>query len=314
MREILFTFDTEDTISPGAVSILKTLLEQFKKYDAKGLFFITGHMAERLIDYPEVVSMLNEHEIGYHSSSHSTHPTIFEFTDVENYEEAYRVSMVRETSHINPLSGEIEGKGGLLAVRSVFPSKQVVSFRAPGFCWSPPHLEALRDLGIKFDFSTLIRRSPFRYKGLTFYPYPNLGDWENKSSYYRLLSLSMLKNKVTILDLHPSSFINKKEWDSIYWQKNPDKLIEPLLKDSSEVAALLKGFGTLLGRIKSFERIGILKMTSRLKESNEEVALTREDVVQCYTQSVRWPRRLFQFEPKYLERHFYKFFDIPFSA
>ena len=64
--------------------------------------------------YPELLDLLEKHEIGYHSSSHSVHPTIFEFTDVAKYDKAYQTSILRETSHINPLTGKIEGSGGIL--------------------------------------------------------------------------------------------------------------------------------------------------------------------------------------------------------
>jgi hypothetical protein len=312
MREVLLTFDTEDIISPSAISILQTLLKQLKTNDIKGLFFITGHMAERLSAHPQVVNMLKDHEIGYHSSGHSTHPTIFEFTDIESYEEAYKVSRIRETSHVNPLSGEVEGKGGLLAVKSLFPSKEIVSFRAPGNCWSPPHLEALRDLGIKIDFSSSIHPIRFKHKGLTFCPYPTLGDWRNESRYYRLLLLSVLRNKMTIADLHPSFFIDQEEWDSIYWGKNPAELVQPTPRKDSEVAVLLKGFETFLKRIRNFEKIGMFQITPNLQESHNEVIFTPQEVTKCYEHSIRWPRRLFHYEPKFIKKHFYNFFDVSY--
>jgi hypothetical protein len=314
MRELLFTFDTEDFISPGAISVLKTLLEQFKKYDLAALFFITGHMAERLSAYPEVVSMLKEHEIGYHSSGHSIHPTIFEFTDIESYEEAYKISITRETSHVNPITGEIEGKGGLLAVRSIFSPKKVVAFRAPGFCWSPPHIEALRDIGIKIDFSTQVQPTVFRHKDLTFYPCPHLGDWQNKSSYYRLLLLSVFRNKITIANLHPSIFINQKEWDSIYWEKNPLQLVPPPQREDSEIATRLKSFEIFLKRVRTMQRLGILSATPNLQESFAQKTFSQEDVLKSYEMSARWPRRLFHYEPKFLKKHFYRFFNVPFPS
>ena len=117
-------------------------------------------MAEKLSSFPDTVELLCEHQIGYHSSSHSIHPTLFEFTDVESYEEAYQTSIIRETAHINPVTGEVEGSGGIQALRRLFPKKQIDSFRAPGYCWTPPHLDAMKTLGIKYDFSTNISIAP----------------------------------------------------------------------------------------------------------------------------------------------------------
>ena len=270
-------------------------------------------MAERLSAYPQTIDLLREHEIGYHSSGHSIHPTIFEFTDVENYEAAYQISTIRETSHIDPLTGKVGPQGGLLSLKSLFPSKQIVAFRAPGCCWSPPHLEALRDLGIKFDFSSSIYPEPFSYKNLTFYPYPNLGDWRNKSSYYRLFLLSIIRNRVTIADLHPSSLLNKEDWDSIYWKGNPRALVAVPAKEDSETSMLLKTFGSFLKRAKYLEKIGLIQTTPNLKESHKHISITSEDVIKCYQHSIRWPKRLFEYEPKYLRNHFFKFFNLPIS-
>ncbi len=128
-------------------------------------------MAEKLSNFPATVELLNEHQIGYHSSGHSIHPTLFEFTDVESYEEAYQTSLIRETAHINPLTGEIEGSGGIHASKALFPKKQIVAFRAPGYCWTPPHLDAMKTLGITYDFSTNISVDPISYQGITFYPF-----------------------------------------------------------------------------------------------------------------------------------------------
>ncbi len=83
MPKLFLTFDTEDLISENSVQGLKRLLEALKKYGMTALFFITGNMAEKLSDFPETIDLLDEHQIGYHSSSHSVHPNIFEFTDVK---------------------------------------------------------------------------------------------------------------------------------------------------------------------------------------------------------------------------------------
>lgn len=313
IREFLLTFDTEDFITPKAVSVLEKLLEKLDKNNFKALFFISGHMAERLSQQPQIIDLLNEHEIGYHSSSHSVHPTIFEFTDVENYETAYQESIKRETSHIDPLTGKIGAQGGIVFLKSLFPSKQISAFRAPGCCWSPPHLEALRDLGIKFDFSTSMYSKTFSYKDITFYPYSTLGDWQNKQSYYRLFLLSIIKRKITIAGLHPSFFLNLDDWDSIYWNGNPSKLVVTQLREDAETSMLLKTFDLFLKRVKYLEKIGLIQTNPNLKESSKQISITAEDVTRCYEHSIRWPKRLFKYEPKYLRNHFFKFFNVPLS-
>lgn len=123
MHSFFLTFDTEDFISGNSVPGLHNILEQLKKYEITAFFFITGNMAEKLSNFPATVNLLREHQIGYHSSGHSIHPTIFEFTDVKSYDQAYQNSLIRETAHINPLTGAIEGSGGVKALRTLFPEK-----------------------------------------------------------------------------------------------------------------------------------------------------------------------------------------------
>ena len=206
MRRLLLTFDTENFMSEYSVQGLQLLLEKLEKLDLRGLFFITGQMAEKLKGYQNIVDLLKEHEIGYHSSSHSVHPTIFEFTDVESYKTAYQKSLIRETSHINPLSGEIEGKGGISVLHDLFPKNRIVSYRAPGYCWSPPHTEMLRDLGIKFDFSSRISPVPVCFKGLTFYPFPAVLQWCGNFSNHSDLLKCLLRHEIGIAAFHPYDF------------------------------------------------------------------------------------------------------------
>lgn len=117
MHKLMLTFDSEDFINPNAILGLGRTLSILKKNRIRAIFFVTGHMAERVSQFPTVLSMLKDHEIGFHSSSHSVHPTIPEYTDVESYQMAYKTSCLRETSHINPLTGAIEGEGGIYALQ-----------------------------------------------------------------------------------------------------------------------------------------------------------------------------------------------------
>ena len=79
---IYLTFDCEDFINVRSMLALHRILELLQKYDVKGLFFLTGHMAEKIRNFPKILDLLENHEIGYHSSAHSVHPTIVEYTDV----------------------------------------------------------------------------------------------------------------------------------------------------------------------------------------------------------------------------------------
>ena len=303
------TFDTEDFISENSMWVLHRILEDLRKYDLEALFFITGHMTEKLENFPAVVDLLSEHQIGYHSSSHTVHPTIFEFTDVEDYEQAYKTSLQRETSHINPLTGEIEGKGGILALKRLFHGKHVKAFRAPGHCWTPPHTEAMRTLGITFDFSANISSKPANFKGIDFYPHPIMAQWEGRLSQYRVLSISLARKKLSILTVHPSLLVNKNDWDSIYWGRNPKQLIPPTFRSPEEIKKLLHNFNSLLGQIVKLQKAHLIETRPIFEESKKDLVVTRSHVEKCYRQSMMWALKQ-NYRPKYLLSHFLKFFEV----
>ncbi|MEM2741858.1 MAG: polysaccharide deacetylase family protein [Nitrososphaeria archaeon] len=311
LRMVFLTFDVEDFTNNHSVTALQSVLELLNKYDFKGIFFLTGHMAEKIQDYPNVIELLEEHEIGYHSSSHSVHPTVFEFTDVENYDEAYRISLERETSHINPLSGEIEGLGGILFIKDLFPSKQIIAYRAPGCCWSPPHTEALRDLGIKFDFSSNISQIPVYYNGLTFYPSPIFQAWNADISNFRIFWISAIKRQYIIMGFHPSLFVTYDGWDRIYHNGNPIFISSPALREINEIKRLFYSFDLYLKHLKLLEKIGLIEVTTNVTESKIKLVATKNLIEKTYIHSIKWAKKTCNYKPKFLRLHFFRFFNFP---
>jgi len=308
LNNVFLTFDVEDFINPGSMEALANILRILKKHDLKALFFITGHMAEKLGDFFNIIEMLATHEIGYHSSSHSVRPTIFEYTDVENYTEAYEKSMQREISHINPLTGEIEGKGGIELLKGLFSNKKISSYRAPGCCWSPPHLEALRDLGIEFDFSSCISAKPVFYKGVTFYPYPTLGDWSGSKLEYLIVLRSILTKDYTIIDVHPNSLVYKNMWDSNYYNGNPPRLIESTPRNPHQTQSLINSFESLLKLLRLFHSLKLVEITPSLVRAPNHLCLNENEFEKIYEISILWAKRYFNYDPRFLHSHFKSFF------
>lgn len=315
MHSLFITFDTEDFISENSIPGLKSTLELLKKHELTALFFITGNMAEKLCDFPDVVDLLREHQIGYHTSSHSIHPTVFEFTDVPSYEEAYQISIMRETSHIDPLSGKVEGKGGIHALRSLFQKKQIVAFRAPGYCWSPPHLEALKTLGITYDFSTNFSAKPVCFKGITFYPYTFMvSNWQGGIVQHASLQRFTLARETLVLTVHPSKMVNQLDWDLIFYFKhansglNPSSLAQPPARSPTEIAFIFHKFDLLLRHIRALQKIHFLKVTPALKPTNITLYPTLLIAKKSYAFSVAWTKG-FGYQPKFLYKHFVQFFQ-----
>lgn len=295
------------------MEVLKLVLQILEKIDAKGIFFVTGHMGEKLASFPEVLDLLRTHEIGYHSSSHSVHPAVFEYTDKE-YENAYSESLKRETSHISPLSGEIEGTGGIRVLQDLFHPKKILAYRAPGFYFSPPNLEAMASLGIEYDFTSNLSRVPVFYRDVTFYPMPLSPDCTGAlfdgqyqmPNWFRFLC-SISAREVTVLDFHPSVFVNKVWWDSIYHQGNPRGLFTVLPKAHEKTEKMLWKFAKLLKMVRTLQRFGLVEITPELRKSDKTLDPNRVDVSGVLRSSQNWPQKFYSYEPKYLSLHLARF-------
>jgi hypothetical protein len=255
---------------------------------------------------------LGRHQIGYHSSGHTVHPTIIEFTDIPDYLEAYEASLQRETKHIDALTGNMEGRGGIHALQELFPRKRIEAFRAPGMCWSPPHLEALRSLDLIYDFSTRVSYKPVDYKGITFYPYPVVMQWQGSLKDYRRTSFSLLKNNLAVIDIHPSLMVNREDWDSIYHHSkgNPSKLTKPSPKSCSEIRHQFSKLGLLLKQIRRFQKMNLLEATPALKKSQTNLTITKNEVDKCYEWSALWAVEELEYQPRFLRDHFTRFFEV----
>jgi hypothetical protein len=261
--------------------------------------------------------MLAEHEIGYHSSSHSVRPAIFEYTDVPDYQEAIQVSLERETSRINPLTGQIEGRGGLWSLRELFPDKKILSFRSPGLCWSPPHLEALKKLGIRYDFSTDLLPKKITFSGITFYPYPWTvvppeGREPLARSTQHYLFRRILSNRIIVFDMHPQSLVNAELWDSIYFHANPVSLTRVKQKTGKEVRKCILDFAKFLMELSFWHKMGIIDVSTMLEPTNQNLHLSENLISKSYNRAMDWPIRFFDYHPKFLRLHFSKFFGYNF--
>lgn len=313
-RKLYLTFDVEDFINHSSVSGLRIILELMEKAELKGLFFITGHMAEKLVYCKDILCMLSAHEIGYHSTSHSVRPAIFEYTDIPDYEEAMAISQMRETSHVDPLTGETKGAGGITIIKTLFPTSKIVAFRAPGFCWSPPHLDALHGLGISFDFSSNLSLKPVHYRGITFYPYPFLmisPEGEDFSVRTILkLSRAVLARRTSIIDIHPQALFNRTFWDSQFWASNPDRLSEAVTKSPKETRHLIQRLYAFFKTLSALQKTGSIEVTPKLQVARQTLRPSIYLAKTSYQRAVDWPICYFKYRPRYLYAHFIRFLGL----
>ncbi len=295
----------EDFLNDDVAVALFKVLELLKKYHLTGLFFITGTIAEQIRRYPKVLKLLAVHEIGYHGSSHSTKPAIFEYTDVENYAKATEISRRRETSSIDPLTGKVNGEGGIFSLQQTFREKEITAFRAPFFCWSPPHMEALRELKFKFDFSADICNSPVWHKGTTFFPYPILID--SPAVNFPIIAKKMLSQKFCVLLMHPSHIIFKPEEHFYHRYRNPFYPVRIRKRDPYQIAIEFLMLKTFLSGLYRLKKRGLISLSGTIESAREKLDPNEVDLVKVYDRSLYAARSLFGYKPKFLPSHFRQF-------
>ena len=90
MTDIIFSFDTEDFTSSVAADAVVEEAKLLNKHGIKGGFAVVGLLAKQLQNWgrQDVIEALKEHIIGNHSYGHTLHPTINEYTDLEDFEAA----------------------------------------------------------------------------------------------------------------------------------------------------------------------------------------------------------------------------------
>ncbi len=101
MTNIIFSFDTEDFVNPiGAEGILRSA-KILEEENVRGNFVTVGKLAQALEAWgrTDVIKALKYHEIGLHSLGHTYHPTINEYTDLEDYGAALANFLQHETEN-----------------------------------------------------------------------------------------------------------------------------------------------------------------------------------------------------------------------
>lgn len=90
MPKIVFRYDTEDYVNEFAAEGILRAIRPLDEAGITGCFVVVGKLALALERWGrwDVIEALKRHEIGTHTMSHSAHPTVNEYTDLEDFEQA----------------------------------------------------------------------------------------------------------------------------------------------------------------------------------------------------------------------------------
>ena len=152
MTDVYFSFDTEDFTSDHASDAIRDEANILHEYGIKGNFNIVGYLARELVrnKRQDVLDALKQHVVSFHSLRHTYHPTICEYTDLEDYQEARKKLDLLES----------EGMGMVKAATGVDSFAAAVP---PGMSASYVAMYAYADWGIPMYFGSFFMNSKFVY-------------------------------------------------------------------------------------------------------------------------------------------------------
>jgi len=321
LKQVFLTFDVEgppgreDFADSLSIKAFCKLLKMLNERHLKGLFFFPSTV-DNIYKNRLVQELLDKHDVGFHSSSHSVRPGIIQCTDLGDYDDAVQASLIRETSLIDPVSGRFVGSGGIYSLREAFPNKTINAFRAPFNYFSPPNVESLRKLSIEFVFSGDFCSEPFSYKGLTFYPSPEyLDTFKNILSYWLRLcsffhSVMMSNRKLIVFDAHPAHFIYKISAEQLKrYLQNPMVPFQLGFKPSLLYVLKMPCFESILASLGTLQKLELIEVGSRLQQAKTQFNPKAKNFekTMLYSQSIATD--LFGYKPRFLRNQYLQFFE-----
>lgn len=277
-------FDTEDYTFDRSNDAIVYFARTLEAEGIRGHFNLTGYLGRFLVENgrSDVVEALKPHLIGLQTKLHSWHPTICEYTDIEDYDEAYRLALREES----------EGVGML---KAAFGDRTIMFAVMPGPSSSYVALDAYADMGIPFfgglgafnDGCDLLGQC--YYQNLHHVHYNTglcLDDvlMPGNSEKYDLEA--MLNDAATrtnaVMYVHPHMLVRMESWDIDNMCKTNavefGKWVEPRVRPETTVALFKERFRAFIRRIKDDPRFVFADCEQLQKEEKPRVAITRADI------------------------------------
>jgi peptidoglycan/xylan/chitin deacetylase (PgdA/CDA1 family) len=215
---VVLWFDTEDYILPASDDAAKRIANFLTSQGIRATFKIVGEKARFLEGRQrrDVINALSLHEIGYHSNTHSQHPTPAEYESVLDWEQGVEEFDRRERSGFDDL-GRIFGK---------WPT----CYGQPGASWAPQSYRTLKEWGVHVYLDdgdhVQLEGKPFWYGGLLNIFHIDAGrqlrenrEWSNleetKAKFdvlYAQMSAQQPGGLVSFM-FHPTQFVSNMFWD-----------------------------------------------------------------------------------------------------
>jgi len=214
---VVLWFDTEDYILPPSDDVAKRLAAFLTEQGIQATFKVVGEKARTLErrHRTDVIAALQKHAIGYHSNTHSRHPTPAEYESLLDWETGAAEFTRRE-------------RPGFDDVQRIFQQKPCC-YGQPGSSWAPQAFPSLASWGVGLYLDEAehvgLNGQPFYYGGLLNIFNTKEGpqlrpndDWTNlegsKTKFHQFYE-RMTSNGGGLISLyfHPCEFIHSRFWD-----------------------------------------------------------------------------------------------------
>ena len=214
MTDIIFSFDTEDFTSNTAADAIYREAEILREEGVRGGFCIVGLLASQLIKWgrSDVLEALRHHDILSHSYGHTLHPTINEYTDLEDFDEAYGLLMQQETQALEMIR-EFTGGAPILGACPPGNQKSYVAMYGYADLGLPLYSDTFCDTPTgKGTFYCNIYQTRYTFSMEEFLK-------ESGEEYMRQVLDELAQNERAICYTHPNMALYREFWDVVNYRK-----------------------------------------------------------------------------------------------
>ena len=283
-------FDIEDYVTSEADDSALIFLNVLRKLKVPVTCKLVAEEVRALMERgrTDVIYAISECDVGYHSNTHSQHPTVWEYLA-----ELDVISGAKEF-----FSGE---NGGAQLLQEVF-HKAPSCYGHPGVMWAPQVYPALRAMGIPMylDETKILNLDdePYWYCGtlnlngagrnLIYFDYSfekTDGIVTLKSKFKRIYErLNKGKGGAVSICLHPHTAVNKIVWDRVNFARGSNSRKENYKRPPAQPAYVTKrayeNFEEFIRYISSFKNVQWITASEALKiyGRTEKVSLDRSEV------------------------------------
>ena len=288
--EVAIRLDTEDFLTPESDLALASILDALERHGARATFpLVAAKLAAwQRWGHGDLVARLGRHAVGYHSATHSLHPTIAEELAPLSWSEAQAAFAAREAA-------------GFAAVQAAFGPP--ACWTQPGGNWTAAALPVLRGWGVPFEFSEAWNSyldfggAPCHYGGLLHWSPPVRAPKPFLSALPDCLEAAMAQIGQAMEDrsaddpplcivAHPTELCTTAFWDATNFARGhqpPEAEWRPApLRSSQETAEAVAAFDAFLGGLRAFglQCITAEELAARFPDRAAGAVLSRNDVEQ----------------------------------